>query len=57
MTILHIERTEPDDTVRVLIREISKGQDSKEVVLFTGETDYHRLIEEIFSSDRVISWW
>ena len=57
MTILHIQRTEPDDTVRILIREISKGQDYREIALFAEDVDYHRLIDEIFSSDRVISWW
>ncbi len=57
MMILHIQRSEPDDTVRKLIREVSKGRDSKEVSLCREAVDYDQLLEDIFTSDRVISWW
>ena len=57
MKILHIQRSKPDETVRKLIREISKGKDTKAIALFVEEVDYHRLGDEIFSNDRVICWW
>jgi hypothetical protein len=57
MKILHIQRSKPDETVRTLIRETSKGNDAMEVALFVEAVDYHRLVDEIFASDRVISWW
>ncbi len=57
MIILHILRTEPDDMVRRIIRKISNGEKNKTVPLFRTEIDYDKLLEDIFSSDRVISWW
>jgi len=55
--ILHILRSEPDEMVRMFIREISQGEDSVEIPLYRGEVDYDRVVEDIFDSDRVISWW
>jgi hypothetical protein len=57
MEILHLLRSEPDELVNMFIQEVSKGKKTAEIPLYQGEIDYDRLIEEIFKSDRVISWW
>ena len=57
MKILHILRSKPDDMVRLLIKEISAGENSREVPLYTGAVNYDEIIKEIFQSDRIISWW
>ncbi|MCP4604705.1 MAG: hypothetical protein GY847_29990 [Proteobacteria bacterium] len=57
MKILHIFRTEPDVLVRNFINEVSKEKESAEVPLYEEATDYDQLLEAIFESDRVISWW
>jgi len=57
MKLLHIMRSEQDEVVQTLIREISKDKESQEVSLYEGVVDYERLIEDIFVSDQVICWW
>ena len=57
MKILHILRSKPDDMVRLLIKEISAGEKSREVPLYAGAVNYDQLFQEIFQSDRIISCW
>ena len=57
MKILHILRSKPDDMVRLLIKEISAGENSREIPLYMGAVNYDQLVKEIFQSDRIISWW
>ncbi len=57
MKILHILRSDPDDMIRLFIKEISALEESKEVALYQGAVNYDQLVKEIFESDRVISWW
>ena len=57
MKILHILRSDPDDMIRLFIKEISACEESKEVALYQGAVNYDQLVKEIFESDRVISWW
>ncbi len=57
MTYLHILRSEPDDVSRLLIRGLSGEGKGKEIPLYDGPVDYARLVEDIFSHDRVICWW
>ncbi|MBW2066105.1 MAG: hypothetical protein JRJ03_14395 [Deltaproteobacteria bacterium] len=58
-TILHILKTEPDETQKVLMERISEGRKSLEFLLFGHEkgVDYERLIDLIFDCDKVITWW
>ena len=56
MTTLHIFRTEPDEQVRELIWAITPGETTR-IVLYEEIVDYDRLVEALFSHDRVISWW
>ena len=56
MTTLHIFRTEPDEQVRELVREITPGEISL-VVLYDEVIDYDQLVSAMFSHDRIVSWW
>ena len=57
MKVLHIMRSEPDKVVQILVRGISKDKANQAVLLYEGNVDYERLIEDIFASDRVVVWW
>jgi len=57
MKILHILKTPPDDTTRLLKGIVSEGQDNTEISLYEGQPDYERLIDLIFENEQVISWW
>ena len=57
MKILHIMRTQPDDMVTLFINKTSQGHDSSNFPLYQEPVDYDRLVQEIFDSDRVFSWW
>jgi hypothetical protein len=57
MKILEILKSEPDETVQKMI-EVHKAEgDVKVVKLYEGTPDYAALVDDIFSSDKVISWW
>jgi len=56
MTTLHILRSEPDDQVRELIRATTTGRCCR-IDLYGEAIDYDRLVDDLFSHDRVISWW
>ncbi len=56
MTTLHICRSEPDDQVRDLIKAMTPGE-IRRTDLYGEPIDYDRLVEALFSHDRVISWW
>jgi hypothetical protein len=56
MTTLHILRTKPDETVQALM-ESFKDLDGKTVPLFQGDVDWDQLVDDIYSSEQVISWW
>ena len=57
MKILHILRTEPDETVENLIKTSTNGDQAKTAELFQGDIDWSGLVDDIFSHDKVISWW
>ncbi|RLC31061.1 MAG: hypothetical protein DRH37_03890 [Deltaproteobacteria bacterium] len=56
--ILHILKTVPDETTRRLVSALSEpyGEDAT-VIQLDDSTDYDKLIELVFSHDKVISWW
>lgn len=56
MKTLHVFRSEPDDQVRELIGAITPGEIGL-AGLYAGVVDYDRLVDDLFSHDRVISWW
>ncbi|MGD9367820.1 MAG: hypothetical protein PVH87_19120 [Desulfobacteraceae bacterium] len=56
MQILHIMRTQPDETVATL-KQSFEDHEGKTVVLYEGEVDWDALVDDIFASQKVISWW
>lgn len=57
LKIVHLLRSEPDEMVRQLINDVSKNANTSEIVLYAETINYARVVDEIFSSDRLISWW
>jgi len=57
MRVLHILKSEPDETVEKLIDAFNDTDDATVKPLFQGDVDWSRLVDDIFSHDRVISWW
>jgi hypothetical protein len=57
MRVLHIIRTEPDDTTKTFVEGFSKDEGAKKVVLYEGNTDWPALVDDIFAHDNVICWW
>ena len=57
MKILHILRTQPDKTVQELMKSSTNGDQPKTAELYKSDTDWSALVDDIFSHDKVISWW
>jgi hypothetical protein len=57
MKLLHIFRSEPMPEVLRLSEILSEDNETICFELYRNEVDYDRLVELIFSSDKVISWW
>jgi len=56
MNVLHILKTEPDETVQELMQAFADDEVST-VPLFEGGVDWEGLVDEIFSADKIICWW
>jgi hypothetical protein len=56
MKVLHIKRTEADETVEQLMLAFSDDE-VETVPLYEDDVDWAALIDKIFASDKVISWW
>ena len=57
MKILHILRSEPDQMTRNLILQSFENAQNIEIPIYQKDVDYDKLVADIFSSDKVISWW
>ncbi len=57
MKILHILRTQPDQTVETLIKSSTNGDEPKAAELYKTDIDWAALVDDIFAHDKVISWW
>lgn len=58
MKILHILRSEPDETVERLIGNMSDKEDETTVKsLYKKEIDWQRLVDDIFSHEKIVCWW
>ena len=57
MRVLHIYKTEPDQTTKTLVNILSEGQEATEFELFKDDVDYERLLDLIFEHDKVVTWW
>jgi hypothetical protein len=56
MEVLHICRTLPDETVSTLIQEVS-GPEARILHLYVDDVDWEEVVDAIFDSEKVISWW
>ncbi|MBI4680958.1 MAG: hypothetical protein HY753_07090 [Nitrospirae bacterium] len=56
MKILHILNDGPEDVSTKVINEQSKDNEVKVIDLSKKSVSYESVIDDIFSSDRVISW-
>jgi len=57
MRVLHIYKTEPDETTKTLVNILSEGQDTTEFELFKDNIDYEKLLDLVFEHDKVVTWW
>lgn len=57
MKILHILRSEPDTTVKNIVASTTNGDESKTTELYKGDIDWSRLVDDVFSHDKIICWW
>jgi hypothetical protein len=57
MKVLHILRSEPDEMTRNFILQSFETARNIEISMYGENVDYDQLVQEIFSSDQVISWW
>ena len=57
MKVLHIFRSEPDETVRKIVKSTTNGDQSEVTKLYQDNIDWFRLVDDIFSHEKVISWW
>ena len=57
MKILHIFRSEPDETVQNIVKSTTNGDESKVTELYQDNIDWSRLVDDIFSHDKVVCWW
>ncbi len=57
MKVLHILRTEPDDTVEAIMEAFSVEEVVNVTALYKSDVDWSRLVDDIFSHDKVICWW
>jgi len=56
--ILHILKSEPDDVQKTLMDTLSRDLHSLQVSLVdANDSVYDDLIDQIFDSDEVITWW
>ncbi len=57
MKVLQIFRTEPDENVQKLSEFVSGENEAAVAVLYQGEVDWSKLVDDIFAHDKVICWW
>ncbi len=57
MKVLHILRTEPDDTVEAIMEAFSVEEVVNVTALYKGDVDWSKLVDDIFSHDKIICWW
>jgi len=57
MKILHILRSEPDEMTRNFILQSFEAAQNIEIPIYQEDVDYDKLVEEIFTSDKVVCWW
>ena len=57
MKVLHILRSEPDETVEKLTDSMCMDTTASVVMLYDEPVDWAALVDKIFENDKVICWW
>ena len=57
MKLLHILKSEPDETVKKLMAIVSEGREVQTIKMYGHDIDYLELVRLIVESDKNISWW
>ena len=57
MKIVHVYRSEPNDTTKKLVEMVSEGRDTENFNLYGGTPDYGKLVDKIMEADQTICWW
>ena len=57
MKMLHILRSQPDENIKILMEASTNGDEAKVVELYREDVDWSRVVDEIFSHEKVICWW
>ena len=57
MKILHILKSEPDETIEKLTVSINLNDTASVIMLYEEPVDWEALVDKIFENDRVICWW
>ncbi|MBI4773655.1 MAG: hypothetical protein HY788_05655 [Deltaproteobacteria bacterium] len=57
MKLLHLLKSEPDDTTQKLMDAVSEGNETTVEKMYEGEPDYTKIIRLVFENDKNISWW
>jgi hypothetical protein len=57
MKLVHILKSEPDATTKLLMDATGEGHDVEVFKMYGDSVDYKKLVELIMGADRNISWW
>lgn len=57
MKILHVYRSEPNDTTKQLVKIVSEGRETESMNLYGATPDYNKLVDLVLAADQTICWW
>jgi hypothetical protein len=57
MKILHVYRSEPDETTKKLVEVVNQGNESESFDLNVDNPDYDKLVDMVLAADKTICWW
>ncbi len=57
MKTLHILKSQPDELTNYIVEAECKESDCQKIETFQPDTDWEKLLEQIFNADKVICWW
>lgn len=57
MKVLHILKSEPDETIEKLTTTLSMENTASVAVIYEEPVDWAALVDQIFENDKVICWW
>jgi hypothetical protein len=57
MKVLHVLKSEPDEIVSRLMKQLSEDNEARQFEMYQGAVDYDKLVELVFEHEKVICWW